>query len=110
VASRVVIQLISDLSGVEIPEGKGQTIEFSYRGADYSIDLTEKEAAGFDKSIALYLEHASHRGTARGRAKKPSGRAGDAKAVRAWAKAQGIDIPDRGRIPTDIRERFAAVH
>lgn len=58
-AQRVITQLISDLSGEDIADGKGETIEFSYRGSSYSIDLTDKEAAGFDKAIAMYLEHAT---------------------------------------------------
>jgi len=30
--------------------------------------------------------------------------------LRAWAKTNGIDVPDRGPIPTDIREQYAAEH
>ena len=52
-AQRVITQLVSDLSGDEIVDGKGETIEFSYRGASYTIDLTEKEAAAFDKAVAV---------------------------------------------------------
>ncbi len=50
-ARRVTTQLVSDLSGNEIKDGEGETIEFSYRGASYRIDLSAREAA-FDKSIA----------------------------------------------------------
>ena len=109
-ASRVVTQLISDLSGEEIPDGKGETIEFAYRGSDYSIDLTAKEAAGFDKSIATYLEHAARRRGSRRGAKSSSTRSGDAKAVREWARDQGIVVPERGRIPGEVRERYNAAH
>lgn len=30
--------------------------------------------------------------------------------LRAWAKTKGIEVPDRGRIPADIREQYAADH
>lgn len=30
--------------------------------------------------------------------------------LRAWAKTQGIDVPDRGRVPAEIREQYAAEH
>ena len=109
-ASRVVTQLISDLSGEEIPDGKGETIEFAYRGNNYSIDLTTKEAAAFDKSIAPYLENATRRRGSSRRARGSSARSGDAKAVREWARSQGIVVPERGRIPGDVRERYAAAH
>lgn len=106
-ASRVITQLVSDLSGDEIVDGDGETIDFSYRGTSYSIDLTSKEAAGFDKSIAMYLEHGTKRGSSRRTAKSGGSSSGsDAKAVRAWAKDQGIDIPERGRIPADVRAQY----
>ena len=40
-AQRTQVILISDLSGDEIKDG-GESISFSYRGADYTIDLAEK--------------------------------------------------------------------
>jgi Lsr2 len=61
-ARSVITQLVSGLSGDEIAAGAGEAIEFSYRGASYSIDLTDKEAAGFDKAIALSLKHATKTG------------------------------------------------
>jgi len=60
-ATRTQVILISDLSGDEMQDG-GESINFSYRGVDYSIDLTDKEAKGFDKAIAMYLEHAQRKG------------------------------------------------
>jgi len=30
--------------------------------------------------------------------------------LRAWAKTNGIDVPDRGPIPTDVREQYTAEH
>jgi hypothetical protein len=107
VASRVVTQLISDVSGEEIADGQGETVEFAYRGTSYSIDLTAREAADFDASMAVYLEHASKRGSSSTRsAGRSAAKGSDAKAIRAWAKDQGIDIPNRGRIPSDVRARY----
>lgn len=57
VAQRVNTQLVSDLSGDEIAEGAGRTVEFSVSGMEYSFDLTDKEAAGqfgpFDGRLIL---------------------------------------------------------
>lgn len=111
-ASRVVTQLISDLSGDEIEDGGGETIEFSYRGASYSIDLTTDEAANFDAAMASYLEHATRVG---GRRRSSQGSqttttTSDAKAIREWAQAHGIDVPARGRIPSSVREQYAAAN
>lgn len=107
-AQRVITQLISDLSGDEIAAGKGETVEFSYRGNTYSIDLTDKEAAGFDKAIAMYLEHATKAGGRRKTSTAGPKSDYNAKDVRAWAKTQGMDVPERGRIPGDVLEQYRA--
>ncbi|GAA1549220.1 histone-like nucleoid-structuring protein Lsr2 [Nocardioides humi] len=107
-AQRVVTQLISDLSGEEIKSGKGESIEFAYRGVSYRIDLTNKEAAGFDKVIATYLEHAT-KTSGRRKTSAASSKSGYvAKDVRAWAAEQGIDVPARGRIAADVVEKYQA--
>jgi hypothetical protein len=107
-ASRIITQLISDLSGKEINDGKGETVDFAYRGSAYTIDVTADEAAAFDETLAPYIERATKKGNAR-RATRSAARS-DAKAVRAWAKDRGLAIPDRGRIPADIRAQFEAAH
>jgi hypothetical protein len=105
-AQRVITQLVSDLSGDDIADGTGQTIEFAYRGVSYTIDLTDKEAAGFDKAIAAYLERATKIGGRRRSASTASKGDYNPKDVRSWAESQGIDVPSRGRIPGDIVERY----
>lgn len=110
-ASRVITQLISDLSGDEIQDGDGETIDFAYRGTSYTIDLTAKEAAEFDGAIALYLDNATKQsGTRRSSSPRSASGKGDAKAVREWAVAQGLDVPSRGRIPAEIRAQYEAAN
>ncbi|MBX9247046.1 Lsr2 family protein, partial [Actinotalea ferrariae] len=36
------------------------------------------------------------------------GRASDAAAVRQWAREHGYTIPDRGRIPAEVRAAYEA--
>ena len=110
-AQRVITQLVSDLSGDEVVQGKGETIEFSYRGQSYSIDLTEQEAAGFDKAVAMYIEHASKVGRRRsvGNVRRATPTA-DTKAIREWAQANGYEVGDRGRIPAEVKDAYAAAN
>lgn len=110
-ASRVITQLISDLSGEEIGDGQGESVQFGYRGTNYTIDLTADEAAAFDEAIASYIENATQQGRARA-TRKSAGRTqtGDAKAIREWAQGQGIDVPARGRIPAELREQYEAAN
>jgi len=109
-ASRVLVQLVSDLSGDEIADGDGETIDFGYRGLNYRIDLTSEESAAFDDVMATYLTHATKRAGGRTVKRPPNSNtaSGDAKAIRAWAKEQGITVPDRGRIPADVRTKYEA--
>ena len=111
-AQRVRTILISDLSGDEVEAG-GESIAFSYRGADYTIDLTKKEAAGFDKAVAMYVEHARKAGRG-GRSARPAG-AGHSNAdrignMKRWADEQGLDYPKRGRLPKSLVEKYDAAH
>jgi hypothetical protein len=111
-AQRVRTILVSDLSGDEVESG-GQSIFFGYRGVDYTIDLTAKEAAGFDKAIAMYVEHARKAGRGRS-ARSSSGsshRQGErVTTVKKWADEQGIDYPKRGRLPRSLVEAYDAAH
>jgi len=109
VAQKVQTVLISDLTGDEIKNG-GESIDFAYKGVSYSIDLTDKEAAGFDKAIGMYLEHAQRTGgrVSRSRGSSSLTRSYDPKAVKAWAAANNIDVPARGRIPGAILEQYRA--
>ena len=111
-AQRVRTILISDLSGDEVESG-GESISFSYKGVDYTIDLTAKEAKGFDKAIAMYVEHARKGGSSRsGRASSGSNnhhadRIGN---MKKWAAEQGIGYPKRGRLPKSLVEAYDAAH
>lgn len=113
-AKRTIEVLTSDLSGDEMKPGEGRTIEFSVDGKDYSIDLTDKEAAGFDKAIAMYVEHATKLGGRRsvGGSSRRSGGSGRSKEeladARAWLKQNGHQVSDRGRIKQELLDIYDA--
>lgn len=106
-AQKVQTVLISDLSGSEIATG-GETISFAVRGVNYEIDLTDKEAAGFDKVIATYVDHARRLGGRRTSGRPGRGRADKAPvaAMRQWAKDNGYQVSDRGRISAAVQDAF----
>jgi hypothetical protein len=102
--------LIDDLDGGEA-EG---TVRFGLDGTDYEIDLNAKHAEALREALATYIDAA--RGTPRSAAPRP-GRTGrkaakaggpDPTAVREWARSQGIDVKDRGRVPADLVVKFKA--
>lgn len=112
-AQKVITLIVSDLSGDEMAAGKGDTIAFSYRGTDYSIDLTDKEAAGFDKAIAMYIEHATKVGGRRRSSTSTNGTKHSKEElanIRAWASQNGYEVSDRGRIKAEIVEAYHAAN
>src|SRR5512135_3122875 len=97
-AERVVRQLVDDLDGSEAVE----TVRFGYAGREYEIDLNEEHAHALDELLVPYVEHARRAdgGSApRRRVRRPVGeRRGpeELRAIRQWARAQGLPVSDRG--------------
>lgn len=114
-AERIVRQLIDDLDGSEIAEGGGERVEFSLRGVDYQIDLSAANAAKFDKALKPFVDGAMKlRGSRGGRGKTTTSRGPASKehltAIREWARKNGHEVSDRGRIKAEIVEAFEAAH
>jgi hypothetical protein len=90
-----------------------ETVDFSYRGVDYQIDLSTANARALDKLLAPILDVSRRREeqpvTRRPIAQRPGG-APAAKAVRAWARNEGIEVSDRGRVPADVVKRYQDAH
>jgi hypothetical protein len=86
-----------------------ETVRFAIGGTEYEIDLSKTNAKTFRKGLASFTEHARKAG--RGQRRRPARtsaareRSGD---IRAWAKANGIPVSDRGRIPASIAEQYEA--
>jgi len=96
VATRTTVTLEDDLDGGPAAE----TLHFSLSGADYEIDLSAKNAARFRNQLAPFAEHARAAGGGqRRRSTRPASSRRQSAAIRAWAKQQGIQLSDRGRIP-----------
>jgi hypothetical protein len=55
-AQRVVVELTDDISGAEIPAGRGETVTFSLDGRSYEIDLTAKNANALRKVLSPYID------------------------------------------------------
>jgi hypothetical protein len=89
-----------------------ETIQFSYRGVSYELDVSEKNAAALDKALTKYIEAARRTGgrcAAGGRGPTKRVAPGvDNAAVRAWAEANGYELSSRGRIKAEIIEAYRA--
>ncbi len=120
-ARTTIVQLTDDIDGSEAD----QTVELSYRGKSYSLDLNDKNASELDDVLAPYIAAAQKAGGVQSRAGSPSSRSGgtrqrsssdstttgpDPKDVRRWAEANGVQVSARGRIPASIIEQYQAAN
>ncbi|GAB3248002.1 histone-like nucleoid-structuring protein Lsr2 [Nocardioides dilutus] len=107
-AQKVHIVLEDDLDGGEAT----QTVSFGLDGTSYEIDLNDKNAAALRDALARYVGHGRKvAGARRGRRSAASSATGhSAKEIRDWARSNGHKVPDRGRIPGEVREAFEAAH
>lgn len=110
-AQRVNVILVDDLDGSDATE----TVTFGIDGVDYEIDLNDAHAASLREAFSAYVE-AGRRvgGRRRGKGQRASGgsAAGGTSAadIRAWARENGYDVPERGRVSAEVREAYAAAH
>jgi len=102
-ARRTVVTLEDDLDGGPADE----TLRFGIDGSEYEIDLNEKNAARFHKLLAPFVERARRAGRAPRRAvRRTAASRRRSRDIRTWAKQQGIMLSDRGRIPSNVVEKF----
>ena len=107
---RVEILLTDDLDGSKIPTGKGETVNFALDGASYEIDLRTRHAAVLRAALRPYVDAGRPIRNGRGRRVTRSKIAADARTVKEWARANGYEVNDRGRVPARMREAFDAAN
>jgi hypothetical protein len=108
VAQKIQILFIDDLDG-SAAEG---TVRFGLDGAEYEIDLNAEHAKELRDALARYVDAARRvsggaRKSARGSSRAPANGPNTTE-VREWARAQGIEVKDRGRVPADLVVKFKA--
>ena len=107
-AQRVQILFTDDLDG-SAAEG---TVRFGLDGTEYEIDLNSEHAQQLRDALAAYVRAGRRVGggsrrAARGGRRGPAGGVNTTE-VREWAKVQGIEVKERGRVPADLVARFKA--
>jgi len=108
VAQKIQTLFIDDLDG-STAEG---TVRFGLDGTEYEIDLNARQAQELRDALARYVDAARRAGGAARRSARGA-RQGSASElntieVREWAKAQGIEVKDRGRVPAELVVKFKA--
>jgi Lsr2 len=107
-AQKIQTVFIDDLDGSDA-DG---TVRFGLDGAQYEIDLNAGNTQALRDALAPYIRAARRVSGAARRPARGGRRAPDnglsAIEVREWAKMQGIEVKDRGRVSAELTARFKA--
>lgn len=118
-ARRTVTILSCDLCDDGADDPNAVTVAFSYSGRDYELDLCAAHA----EEVRATLSGWARRGHRAGEAppapspartgRRRSGAHTDREqldAIRRWARDNGFQVTERGRIPERIMDAFQAAH
>ncbi|HXC82578.1 MAG TPA: Lsr2 family protein [Trebonia sp.] len=110
-AQKIQTLFIDDIDG-GAAEG---TVRFALDGTEYEIDLNAKHSEELRSALGKYVTHARKVGGSARRAGRAAGRASrgassalNTTEIRNWAREQGYDIKDRGRVPADLVAKYQA--
>lgn len=108
-AQRVHVVLEDDIDGGSADE----TLSFGLDGATYEIDLSSKNAEKLREVLAPYVGAARRK--SRTSARRAGGRSSAATSssaadVREWARANGYQVSERGRVSAEVRTAYDAAH
>jgi hypothetical protein len=115
-AQKVDVRFVDDLDGSEA----AGTVSFALDGRAYEIDLSDDNASRLRDSLATFVAAARRTGTRRARSQRsgtweapvaparPSREA--TAAIRTWARENGHEVSERGRIPKAVVEAYQSAH
>ncbi|MFD9569756.1 Lsr2 family protein [Streptomyces sp. NPDC059982] len=109
-AQKIVTIYTDDLTGEETQDASTHTLVID--GVAYEMDLGPDSYDKLLEAVSPFTKVGRRvRGT-RTKAATPrtAGTGQDTAAIRAWAKEQGLNVNDRGRVPAEVREAYNAAH
>ena len=103
-AQKVQVLLVDDLDGGEADE----TVTFALDGKTYEIDLNTANADKLRDALSDFVKAGRRTGgrSSRGKGGRSSSGSPDTAKIRAWAKENGYEVNDRGRVPAAVREAY----
>ncbi len=109
-AKQTTVTMTDDLDG----SANAKEVAFSLNGESWTIDLSAKNRAALEKALKPYIAKATTQGRRRSApsSRRTARRAPrtDLAAVRDWAKSNGHQVSDRGRISAAIQQAYDAAH
>jgi len=114
-ARREITQYFDDLDNSPLEDSEVNIIHFSVDGSHYTLDLSEENAAAFraalDPWIAVaQVAQAPQKSPARASSASTAAQRERSRAIREWARANGMDVSDRGKIAASVLEAYEKAH
>jgi len=109
VAQRFQVLLVCDVHGDETPGT--ETVTFALDGTTYEIDTCEKHGSELRDAFAKYVAAGRRVGRSSSGRRRRGGRSSsgiDPAAIRAWARANNVKVSERGRISSDVIDKYNA--
>lgn len=101
---RVTTKLLDDLDGTPAE----RTFQFGFDGVNYEIDLSTDNIQTFHGVVDEFVEKARKVTVARRVVKSAGLNPDHSRAVRAWARQNGHQVSDRGRLSAELIAAFDA--
>lgn len=115
-AQKVTTHLVDDLTGDVIEAGTGRTVQFSFDGSNYEIDLSDDSVENLREAFSDYVAAArkvtgrSGRTASGAAATKGRSKPDELAKIREWAAANGHEVAARGRISQQVRDAYEAAN
>ena len=93
---------IDDMTGEEITDVRH--VEFAFRGVEYQLDLSPESFVEMQDVFAPWVENA----TRVSRSPRKTATRRDLDEVRVWARKNGFEVSDRGRVPKKVLDAYDA--
>lgn len=105
-AQKRVVTLVDDIDGSEATNSHTLTLD----GVTVKIDLNDEHSSELHDAFRIYLDKGERQSAARSgqRAAARPRRASDSGDVRAWARENGYEVSERGRISAEVRAAYEA--
>ncbi|AKK04189.1 histone-like nucleoid-structuring protein Lsr2 [Corynebacterium epidermidicanis] len=105
---REVIQFFDDIDSTPLTQEEVNIVKFSLDGTNYILDLSAGNAKKFRELLEPYIAVARREGTATPRPRRTGSATPDSKKIREWARKNGYDVADRGKLPTSMIDAYRA--
>lgn len=105
---REIYEVIDDYDGKPLPEDT-KPVTLSYNSKTYELHLSDANAKRLSDAVEKFVKNAqptksSRRGRSRSRSSSSS--SSDLSAIRAWARENGYEVSERGRIKSEVVEAY----